>query len=241
MTPRYPGARWLPSGADQGGNGGPVAMSWHGAITKGDMNAIAGWVSSANACHGFVERRGACAQYKDFDRVAYGVGSGNQRGVVTWETWDDLSPATASYDDVNRGSWTGEQCERIADIIAWADHDLGIPIQRMHSTRSAGHGPHGTGISARASLRGISVYEGPDAWSSDSHKPCPGDLRIIQLYGPNLDGGEGSILWRAGVISSAVATGRCGWLPQGAVDLRSALARTGSPANWWGGWFHAAS
>jgi hypothetical protein len=116
-------------------------------------------------------------------------------------------------------------CERIADVIAWADITLGIPIQRLHGTRSAGHGPHGTGITNRTTNRGINVYEGPDKWSVDMQKPCCGDLRILQLYGPALDGGAGSILQRARDLSAGIKTGQCGFLPRGDVDLGSALTR----------------
>lgn len=221
MTARYPGAVWRPVGSDLGANNGPVSFAWHTAITT--SQTVAGWVESSNACHGYVSQHGSAEQYKDFDRAVYGTLDGNYRGVVTIESWDGLPVQTATYDDVNATQWTPQMCERIADWIAWAEPALGIPIRRLHGTRSSGHGPHGTGIPNRATNRGIDVYEGPDRWSTDNRKPCPGDLRILQLYGPNLDGGAGSILERARQIADSGA----GPLPPGDVDLASALARGG--------------
>lgn len=224
MPPRYPGAVWLPVGQDLGANNGPVSFAWHTAITT--AQTLTGWVESSNACHGYVAEHGEAEQYKDFDRAVYGTLDGNYKGVVTIESWDGLPVATATYDDVNAGSWTGQQCERIADWVAFADVALGIPIQRLHGTRDRGHGGHCTGISNRASSRGLNLYEGPDRWSTDMRKPCPGDLRIIQLYGPALDGGAGSILARARAISAHVRAGGS-YLPPGPVNLPAALARGG--------------
>lgn len=238
MVARYPGATWMPAGSDQGGNNGPTTVSFHGAITRSGSSGIAGWVGSSNACHGFVEKLGAAAQFKDYDRVAYGMLDGNKRGGITWETWDGLVVSTATYDDVNRGAddrpegtWTPEQCERIADIIAWDDVTFGIEARTVRTTRDRAHGMHGHGIPNRSTRTGTNIYVGPDRWSSDSNKPCPGDKRIAQWPG---------IITRAQVIRDAVKAGRCDWLPQGNVDLRSALARTGSaPVGWWPRWFHA--
>lgn len=241
-SPRYPGGFWRPAGQDLGWNGGPTSVSWHGAITTADGEAIAGWVDGANSCQAFVGQRGGFWQYKEFSSAAYGVASGNFKGVVTVETWDGLNPATAGYDDVNAAGWQPEQCERIADVIAWSWPALGIPIQRLRRTDSAGHGPHRTGISAPVTgIPGGNVYEGPDRWSSDIHKPCSGDVRLRQMYGPALDGGDGSILARARVIATTVAAGRCDYLPPGDVDLAFALARTGGAppvgSDWWGQWW----
>jgi hypothetical protein len=132
---------------------------------------------------------------------------------------------------VNSGSWTPQQCERIADIQAFGDIELGIPLVRLYGTRDRGNGGHCTGIPHRASLVGLNVYQGPDVWSVDDHKPCPGDKRIVQLYGPNLDGGEGSIIARAKVIAAGIRAGNWSYLPDGDVDLPSALAR-GGESDW---------
>jgi hypothetical protein len=182
-----------------------------------------------------VERLGGAYQYKDFDRVAYGMLDGNQRGGVTWETWDGLIVAIATKHDVNVGAhqqpsglWNPEQCERLADIAAFDENELGIPAVMMHGTRDRGHGVHGTGIPHRETEMGINLYVGPDRYSTDNTKPCPGDKRILQYLGPNLDGGAGSILERARVIAAHIRAGGS-YLPQGDVDLRSALARGGEP------------
>lgn len=237
MTPRYPGAYWMPAGEDQGANNGPTTVSFHGAITKAGLDGLRGWVSSSNSCHGAITSRGAAGQFKDFDRIAYGMLEGNKRGGVTWETWDGLNVQTATYDDVNRGAddnpsglWYPEQCERISDIIAWDDVVLGIEARTVQSTRDRAHGMHGHGIANRSSLTGTNIYVGPDRWSTDNRKPCPGDKRIAQWAG---------IIVRAQVIAAAVRAGRCTWLPVGDVDLPSALARTDTASPAWWGWFAA--
>ena len=236
-SPRYPGATWVPVGSDLGYNGGPKAFAWHTAITTAE--SIAGWVSTSDACQGFVGPRGSAEQYKDFDRACYGTMDGNFNGVITIESWDGLPVATATEDDVNRDPWPAQMAERIADWIAWADVALGIPIQRLHRTDSAGHGPHRTGIShPTTNLGNGNVYEGPGRWSSSTSKPCCGDKRLIQLYGDDMSG-NGPIMQRARVIRDGVRAGQFGFLPPGDVDLASALARgSGAPPAWWG-WFAA--
>ena len=231
-APRYPGAFWLPTGQNLGYNSGPKSFAWHTAIT--DADSIRGWVQTSDACQGWVGRRGSAEQYKGFDEACYGTLDGNYTGVVTIESWDGLPVATATETDVNRDPWPVPMCERIADWIAWARPSLGIPIQRLHRTDSRGHGPHRTGIShPTTTLSNGNVYEGSGRWSSSTSKPCCGDKRLVQLYGPNMDGGPGSILSRAQAIDDAVSAGRCGWLPTGDVDLPAALARTGGePVDW---------
>ncbi len=54
-------------------------------------------------------------------------------------------------------------------------------------------------------------------WTRHDGKRCPGDLRVQQIPG---------IVARAQVLAAAVRAGRCGWLPQGAVNVVAALART---------------
>ena len=238
-SPRYPGCTWYPAGSNLGSNGGPRSFAWHTAITNGGGVAIAGWVSQSDACQGFVERRGAFYQYKEFSEACYGTLDGNFNGVVTIESWDGLPVATATEDDVNRDAWPAEMAERIADIIAWAEDGLGIPIQRLHRTDSAGHGPHRTGIShPTTNLGNGNVYEGPGRWSSSTSKPCCGDKRLLQLYGDDMSG-NGPIMQRARVIRDGVRAGQFSFLPPGDVDLASALARgSGAPPSWWG-WFAA--
>ena len=233
-APRYPGATWLPAGSDLGYNGGPKAFAWHTAITT--ASSIRGWVEQSNASQGWVGPRGNAEQYKDFDRACYGTLDGNYNGVVTIETWDGLNVQTATEQDVNRDPWPAVMCERIADWIAWGDLELGIPTQRLHRTDSAGNGPHRTGIrNATTNLPNGNVFEGPGRWSSSTSKPCCGDKRLVQMYGPDMDG-NGVILQRARVIRDGVAAGRCTWLPPGDVDLHAALVRTGdagwSAADW---------
>lgn len=240
MTPRYPGATWYPVGQDLGSNNGPNGVTTHGAITTGNGVAIGGWVDTSNACHGFVEHLGGAYQYKDFDQVAYGTLEGNYRGVITWETWDGLVVSTATYHDVNVGAdqqpsglWTPEQCERLADIAAFDENELNIPAVMMHNTRDRAHGVHRSGIDNPTTEMGIRLWVGPDRFSVDMQKPCPGDKRILQYLGTGIDGGAGSILARARVIAAAVRAGTCGYLPVGDVNLIAAYARTGNNPDGW--------
>lgn len=213
MVARYPGARWIPSGTDQGPNNGPNAFSWHEAVTT--ASSVAGWVETTNSCHGFIAKDGTAEQYKDFDRVAYGTLNGNQRGVVTWETWDDLLPSTNRSPDNSHGPndfpWSPEQCERIADIIAWASTALNIPIHFMADTRERGHAPHRLGVPNPSGA--VYVGFGQDTWTSHPGKQCPGDMRILQL--------RDKILPRARQLVGSTP------LPAGPVNLATALARAG--------------
>jgi hypothetical protein len=163
------------------------------------------------------------AQYKDFDRVAYGVYQGNQRGVITIETWDDLypqphngHPGGTSWDGShgpNDYSWTDQQVERIADVIMWMNQALNIPIHFMANTRERGHAPHRLGVPNPTG--NVDVGYGPDQWTTHPGKECPGDLRILQL--------RDVCLPRAAAL---VAAG-CTPLPDGPVNLAAACARTG--------------
>jgi len=221
MTPRYPGAVWMPVGQDLGANNGPVSFSWHEAVTTGSKEAIAGWVNQENSCHGFVAQYGDCAQYKDFDRVAYGVLNGNSKGVCTWETWDDLLPATNRSPDGSHGPndfpWDAGQCERIADIIAWANHVLGIPIHFMRATNEPGHAPHRLGVPSAGG--NVDIGFGPDTWTSHPGKECCGDLRVLQL--------RDHIIPRAAALAAGMRNGSITTLPTGDVDLATALQRGG--------------
>lgn len=239
MTPRYPGARWRPTnqnsdgtfpggrGEHAGYNNGPSFVTFHVAVSDSGGEGIASWnESDYNHCHGYVERFGKAWQYVDFNFYAAGVLDGNYRGGVTWETWDGLNPRTAVPADLNIGYWTPQQCERLADVAAFDENELGIPSVRMHSTRDCGHGPHATGIPHRVGRAVVDLWEGPDHFSTDDSKSCCGNHRIFQMYGPNLDGGAGSILERGRVIAAHVRAGGS-YLPQGDVDLPSALSRGG--------------
>lgn len=220
MTPRYPGAWWMPTGPSREGYNSHRCWTTHEAVTTGGVRAIHGWSSSAKACHGFTAQDGDCGQFVDFDQIVAGTYEGNGY-AVTWENWDDLLPSTNRSPDGSHGPndfpFSAQQVERNADIAAWAVDAIGIPLDWMTNTRQAGHAPHRLGVPNPDGR--INVGYGPDQWTTHPGKQCPGDMRIIQL--------RDVILPRARVILAAVRAGRCTWLPPGPVNLVAALARTG--------------
>lgn len=220
MTPRYPGARWYGIGG-QGGSCSHRSMSWHQAVTTGGVDAIAGWTSTARACHGFTAKDGDAGQYAEFSASVAGVYNGNSQ-VCTWENWDGLLPATNRSPDGTFGpndrDWTPAQFERNADLMAWAVDGLGIPLHLMANTEEPGHGPHRLGVPQASG--NVELHYGPTCWTMHPGKQCPGDLRILALP---------AMLARAAVILAGVRAGRFGWLPTGPVDtstLRGATTPT---------------
>lgn len=214
---KYPGARWY----GIGGNGRPCnprACSWHEAVTTAGVDGIAGWVSDARACHGFIGQDGDAGQYADFGEAVNGVKDDNG-SVLTWETWDGLLPATNRSPDGSFGPndrpWTPQQAERIADVMAWMVDALGIPLRLMEWTNERGHGPHRLGV--RNPDGAVRTNTGPASWTAHDGKQCPGDQRVRQLP---------AIIARAQVIYGAVKAG-AGWLPTGPVNLAAALNRGG--------------
>lgn len=181
MTPRatrYPGAIWTPAGTDQGAMDDIRGVSLHEAVTR--ARSLKGWVDTSDACHLFVAEDGTAEQYKEFGRIAYGVAAGNST-MLTVETWDGLDPNgernTAGLGP-NETRWTPAQCERIADFLAWANLNLGVPLRLMRSSARSEHGiaPHRWGVDPWRIQRG-----GGEVWTKHPGKPCPGDLRIAQI------------------------------------------------------------
>jgi LysM repeat protein len=223
----------MPTGPARSGYNSHRCMTHHEAVTTAGITGIFGWTSGATACHGFTARYGEAAQYVDFDEIVSGTLDGNGY-AITWETWDDLVPATNRSPDDSHGpndfSWTAQQVERQADIAAWMVDALGIPLHFMGSTREAGHAPHRLGVPNPTG--DVDVGYGPDCWTSHAGKQCPGDRRILQL--------RDKVLPRAAVILAAVRAGRCGWLPTGDVNMDAALARTGTTPDDPDGWLMGA-
>lgn len=230
MTPRYPGARFYGQGGNGAGRCTYRSCSWHEAVTTAGVAGIASWNSGAKACHGFTAQDGDAGQFCDFHETVSGVKDGNGE-VLTWENYDGLTPATNRSPDGSFGPndrpFSPQMFERNADIAAWmsiakSEGGLGIPLHLMTNTEQPGHGPHRLGVPQAGGK--VKLNYGPTQWTVHPGKECPGDMRVQQLP---------SMLERAAVIVAAVKAGRCGWLPQGAVDLKAALARTGSaPADW---------
>jgi hypothetical protein len=232
MTPRYPGAFWLPVSAtgkrDRMPNG-PDTITYHEAVSP-NPTSVRGWVEGQAACQGYNGKNGRAEQYFDFDEEVAGVAEGNDH-CITWESYDGLKPINdangyreVQQDDpaiygtsANTGVWDPGQCERFADIGAWSLLNLNIPLALLPDSKPgrSGHGPHRLGIDPWRA-------DGGELWTRHPGKPCPGNLRILQIPG---------ILARAKVIAEAVQAGRCSWLPPGEVDLPSALARTNTQPN----------
>ena len=220
MTPRYPGFEWKPAGTFQGSMNGLRGLGLHEAVTT--AYDVWDWVNQENSCHLFDGPTGKGFQYKEFDELAWGMFEGNHN-MITYESWDGLritpdNPATDELNAAGQGSnqtvWTEQQLERKADVFAWFCVVLGLPCQMMASSDPAQSGlaPHRWGIAPWRDQLG-----GGETWTRHEGKPCPGDLRVESMPG---------IVARARQIIEAVNAGRCTWLPDGDVDLPSALART---------------
>lgn len=224
MTPKYPGAVWLPTGDNGTMPNGPDACSFHEAVTRAP--SVFGWVQSAKACHAYVGQDGTFEQYMDFDGIAYGVKDGNSH-VITIESFDGLLiDNTNGYrelglgglygDSADTGRWDDGQLERFADVAAWMHLNLGIELVCSSRAGDPGFGGHRLGIEPWRST----LYGSGESWTAHDGKPCPGDLRMLQIPG---------IIARAQTIAAAVTAGAA-WLPAGPVDVPAALARTNSPS-----------
>jgi len=223
MTPRYPGAVWLPTGDNGPMPHGPDAGSLHEAVSR--TKSIFGWVQSAKACHAYNAQNGYFEQYMDWDRIAYGVSAGNGH-VITIESFDGLLIHLNPYREegmggiygtsADTGRWDPGQCERASDVIAWLNTTLGISMALSTTAGHPGWNGHRIGIEPWRS----DIYHHGESWTNHNGKPCPGNLRMAQIPG---------ILARAKVIKSAVAAG-AKWLPPGEVNLSAALARGGGAA-----------
>ncbi len=224
MADWYPGAYRV----DQGGNGNSIsarpaenilhiaASAWNVDLSDplNGSKGIAGWNASASACNGYVDQFGAMQQYCSVWSAVNGTKDGNWRNR-TWESWNPEGNGS-NGGDYDASEWTGEQCERFSDLLAWDHIENGGLLQDMGDSRRSSHGVgvHRYGITGYRPYRDV----GGEVWSGSSSKVCPGSARVRQLPG---------IIGRAQVIAAAVRAGRCGYLPVGRVNLGAALARTG--------------
>src|SRR3954454_1724776 len=125
MTPRYPGAVWLPTGDNGAMPNGPDAGSLHEAVTR--TKSIFGWVQSAKACHAFNGQNGYFEQYMDWNRIAYGVSGGNDP-FIPIEAFDGLLIHHNPYweegmggvygSPADTGRWDPGPCEAASGLIA---------------------------------------------------------------------------------------------------------------------------
>lgn len=173
---RYPGAVWRPTD-DDGAMTEVRGVSLHEAVTRAE-ESIFGWVQQEHAAHWFVGRYGNCEQYIEVGRKAAGVKDGNPT-MLTVETWDGLQPGIEVDVDgrgPNQTVWTPQQCERLADLIAWLHIEWGIPVRLMASSARSERGvaPHRWGVDPWRALGG-------ELWTKHPGKSCPGSLRIAQI------------------------------------------------------------
>lgn len=224
----YPGS-WIVS---QGGNGGSItarpaenvfhiaASNWNIDVSDpvNGSKGIAGWNQGARACNGYIDQYGNMQQYCSVWSSVNGTKDGNWR-CRTWESWNPEGLTGSTFDT---STWTGEQCERFSDILAWDSIENGAILADMADSRRSSHG---NGVH-RYGITGYNPWQqvGGEVWSGSSSKVCPGSARVRQLPG---------IIARARVIADAVRGGRCGYLPPGRVNLRDALARTNDQPKEW--------
>ena len=180
----------------------------------GSPSDIAGWVRQSLATQFYVDDRGGVEQFCSSDRASAHCkdGNGHRLGIET----EDDKPQTAAQ--ANAGTWTLQQCERIADLIAWGNLLHGIPIREMRTSRrtDTGVGYHRLGVPSIAG--GQDGWPDGEVWTAVPGKPCPGDRRIAQVP---------AIVARAAVIADGVRAGRFDLLPTGPIGLDDAMARGG--------------
>jgi hypothetical protein len=220
--PRYPGAVWLSTGSANGKMpNGPDAGSLHEAVTR--AKSVFGWVQTAKSCHAYNAQNGYFEQYAEWDDWMYGCSDGNSH-VITIESFDGLLIHQNPYweegmggiygDSANTGRWDAGQCERAADVLAFLNVNVGIALELSTTAGHPGWNGHRIGIDQWRT----DSYNSGEVWTQHNGKPCPGDLRMLQIPG---------ILARAREIKAAVQAG-ADWLPTGEVNLTTALARGGN-------------
>lgn len=80
-------------------------------------------------------------------------------------------------------SFTADQCESIADILAWCHRVHGIPLELVPDSQGSRRGIayHRQGIKGNWSGYAYGGWTVGEVWSSSNGKVCPGDRRIQQL------------------------------------------------------------
>ena len=117
------------------------------------------------------------------------VRSGTVVGAISIETEDDGTPENTP--------WTANQLDRMAEFLAWANRELGIPLDRCPNPFLPGVGyhsmwgmnrlkvwepnatpPYGTFVDSLG--RTVNVY---NPWTNTVGKSCPAEARIAQFAG----------------------------------------------------------
>lgn len=211
VAQRYSGATWRPiPEAETQGHIVPVQVILHtivgsaaGAIsvmhsdrTPGEAHLVAPFSTGLVQLMPF-DRRADC-QWKANAWVtpidlglADGrvVRSGTVVGAISIETEDDGTPENTP--------WTANQLDRMAEFLAWANRELGIPLDRCPNPFLPGVGyhsmwgmnrlkvwepnatpPYGTFVDSLG--RTVNVY---NPWTNTVGKSCPAEARIAQFAG----------------------------------------------------------
>lgn len=157
MSTRYSKAAWRPL-PEQNTEPAIAAtqMVFHSAVTK--ARSIWGYFNRSDVkveSHNYVDERGHCEQYIDWDHQADAQGRGNARALSV-ETWDNMDPA--------RVPWNDAQMDTLVDIAVEAHRKKGIPLRRCRTWDDPGFGGH----------------HDFKEWNPNSHT-CPGQARYGQV------------------------------------------------------------
>src|SRR5690606_3315725 len=144
-------------------------------VAVSESSSLRGWFNdprSGASSHLYVRRDGTLEQYVDMRYTAWTSGSGSATtiGVET--------------QGMGSGKWTPQQVEALAQIVAWAHREFGVPLRVMSSSTASerGVGYHALGVPATSdqNARGVSKTGG-QLWSKAVGKTCPGPERIKQV------------------------------------------------------------
>lgn len=169
---RMPGAHWL------GEHSPCTLMTRHDIVC---VHTIVGY-APAQAAHFSTHADGRIDQTRDTAYRSAANLEGNHR-VIAIENEDH----GAAY-----GNWSGNavppltdaQVDAIAEILAWAHTEHGVPLQLCPDSRpgSRGLAYHRQGIDGHwSSFRFPGRVPGGETWTLSPGKVCPGDNRIAQL------------------------------------------------------------
>lgn len=173
---RYPGALWRPISRNKGGR----RASTRGVIlhvAASEAASLQGWFNNPQAgasSHLYVRRDGTVEQYVDARDVAWASGKAN--------------PTTIGVETQGMGSgeWTPAQVEALAQIVAWAHREFGVPLRVMTSSKASerGVGYHLLGVPKTTAQKILGRSQtGGELWSKAVGKICPGPDRVKQVPG----------------------------------------------------------
>lgn len=175
---RMPGTEWIGPYHDNG------VMSRYDIVC---IHTIVGY-APATAAHFSTRWDGHIYQSRDTAYRSAANLNGNYR-VIAIENEDTGSAAFGNWDHNNGHAvpgFTAAQKEAIAQILVWAYHTHGIPLQLSPDSKpgSRGIAYHRQGIPSDNNFEGYAyggVVSGGEIWTTSKGKVCPGDARISQL------------------------------------------------------------